>query len=177
MSADLEQWHNTLEKGIRGVLSSIDRVVVREGGRSYPEDESIGKLVEWMKGLGASELLIEAEGEKMLVVKQEYGSLCAAVQYRNGIPPADLSRLIQLLFAGRVMRVRDGTRLPAGEAERLIKRWKRTIALVFGAGFAGNLVEGALRDRDRNTPDGLEAARAIISSALADCLVLDKVNK
>jgi hypothetical protein len=69
--------------------------------------------------------------------------------------------------------------MPAVAADNLIKRWKQRIGLIFGSEFASRLLERALKGKDKSsmTIEELEDARAVISSALGDCLFLDKVHK
>lgn len=179
MTDSLMSWHDSLEKGITGVFPGVEKVIVSSEGRCYPEDSGISWLIERMGSLKAAELLVEDDVEKLLVVKYEYGDMAVAALYRNGIAPPDLSRLIGLLLAGRGQRNCTRPYVPASDVERLTRRWKRSIAIVFGKNFASALVDKALRGRDRDamSPGDLEAARAFISSALGDCLSLDKVNK
>ncbi|HTY91155.1 MAG TPA: hypothetical protein VMC84_08275 [Methanocella sp.] len=179
MADDLNSWHNTLEKGITGLFPGVEKVVVSSGGRSYPEDSGLQWLIACMGSLKASEVLIEDGWGKLLVVKYEYGDMAVAAFYRDGIAPGDLSRLIGLMFAGRGQRNCIRPYIPASDVERLAGRWRRAIALIFGEKFASLLVDKALGEGNREamTPGDLEAARAFISSALGDCLALDKVNK
>jgi hypothetical protein len=172
-------WQSAIEKGIRSVFPDIIKVVVSTGNGCYPPDERLAGLIKGMKGIKADELLLERDEGKLLVVKYDYGETAAAVYYEDGISPADLSRLIQLIFARREIRVCDKVSVPAAAVEKLIKRWKRRIGLVFGGEFASKLVEGALKGKDKSsiTIEELEEARAVVSSALGDCLVLDKVHK
>ncbi len=179
MYEDPVKWQSTVEKGIRSVFPGIIKVVVSTGDGCYPPDDWVARIIKGMKGIKADELLLEREEGMLLVVKYDYGESAAAVYYEDDISPADLSRLIQLMFARREPRVCDKAPMPAAAAEKLIKRWKRRIGLVFGEGFASKLVERALKGKDKNsmTIEELEEARAVVSSALGDCLVLDKVNK
>jgi hypothetical protein len=176
---DPARWQSTIEKGIRSVFPGIIKVVVSTGDRCYPPDEGLARIIKGMKGIKADELLLEREEGMLLVVKYDYGEPAAAVYYEDGISPADLSRLVQLIFARRELRVCDKAYVPAAAVEKLIKCWKRRIGHVFGGEFASKLVEGALKGKDKNsmTIEELEEARAVVSSALGDCLVLDKVNK
>jgi hypothetical protein len=173
------RWQNTIEKGVRSVFPGIIKVVVSTGEGCYPPDEGLAGLIRGMKAIKADELLLEGEEGMLLVVKYDYGEAAAAVYYEDGISPADLSRLIQLMFARRELRVCDKAPVPAAMVEKLIKRWKWRIGLVFGGEFASKLVESALKGKDKNsmTIEELEEARAVVSSALGDCLLLDKVNK
>ncbi len=179
MYEDAARWQGTIEKGVRSVFPGILKVVVSTGGACYPPDEGLARLIKGMKGLKAEELLLELEGGKLLVVKHDYGGLAAAVYYEGGISPADLSRLIQLMFARRELRASDNATVPAAEVEKLARSWKHRIGLIFGERFASKLVENALNGTDKSStaPEELEGARAVISSALGDCLSLDKVNK
>jgi len=177
MSDDLAAWHSSLEKGIMEVFPGVGEVVVSSGGRSCPED--IGWLAGLMGQFRASEMLIEEDEGDMLVVKDDFSDATVAVRFSGDISPSGLSRLIRLTFAGREHRACSKPCVPASDVERLAGRWKRRIALVFGENFAAKLVEKPLRKRSRDgmAPEDLEAARAFISSALGDCLSLDKVNK
>jgi hypothetical protein len=132
-----------------------------------------------MIGLGAGEVLLEGDEEKLLAVKQEYGDAAAFINYRNGIDPADLSRLVHILFASKGPRTCNKAYMPAARAEAIIEGWKGRVALIFGGAFASKLVDRSLKekDRDRLTAADLEDARIFITSALGDCLLLDKVNK
>lgn len=179
MAGDLIAWHSSLEKGIKDVFPGVGKVIVSSSGRCYPEDSGISRLIDRMSSLKASELLIEDDAGNVLVVKYDYGDMAAAACYRNGIVPADLSRLIRLTFSGRGQRACTRPYVPAADVVRLAGRWKRSIAFVFGEKFAAKLVEKSFTDKNRDamTPADLEAARAFISSALGDCLTLDKVNK
>lgn len=179
METELQILHAAMDNGIRGVFPGISRIVLSGGGECYPEDAGIALTIDGMKELGAGELLLECGNSKLLIVKHDYGDMAAAVYYANGIAPADLSRLIQLMFAGQWQRSGGKPCVPASDVEMLIKRWKRSIAFIFGERFASMLVEKSLtgRDRARMAPGDMDAARAFISSALADCLCLDKVNK
>ncbi len=177
MSDDLAAWHSSLEKGILEVFPGVGKVVVSSGGRSHPED--IGWLSGLMGQFRASEMLIEEDEGSMLVVKDDFSDAAVAARFSGDISPAGLSRLIRLTFAGREHRACSRPCVPAADVERLAGRWKRRIALVFGENFAAKLVEKPFRTRNRDsmTPEELEAARAFISSALGDCLALDKVHK
>ncbi|BAI62645.1 hypothetical protein MCP_2573 [Methanocella paludicola SANAE] len=177
MSDDLAAWHSSLEKGISEVFPGIGKVIVSSGGRSYPED--IGWLAERMSRLRASEMLIEEEEGSVLVVKDDYGDMAVAVKFSANISPVSLSRSIRLTFARREARTCIRPYVPAADVDRLVRSWKSMIALIFGENFASKLVEKSFRGRARDemTPEEVEAARAFISSALGDCLALDKVNK
>lgn len=179
MYEDPAAWQSTIEKGIRSVFPGIKKVVVLTGNGCCQPDEGLAGLMEGMKSIKAEELLLECEDWKLLVVKYDYGEAAAAVYYEHGISPADLSRLIQLMFARRDLRASDKSFLPAVQVETLVKRWKRRIGIVFGEEFASNLVETSLKGKDKNTmtADDMEGVRASVSAALGDCLVLDKVNK
>lgn len=177
MSHDLAAWHGSLEKGIAEVFPGVGKVAVSSGGRSYPED--IGWLADRMGRLRAGEMLIEEDGGSVLVVKDDFSDSTIAAWYSGDVSPSSLSRLIRLTFARRDSKACSRPYVPAADVERLTGRWKGRIGLVFGDNFASKLVEKSLpgRDRDAMTPDELEAARAFISSALGDCLALEKVNK
>lgn len=179
MYEDAARWQSTVEKGVRSVFPGVIRVVVYTGDGCCPPDEGLAVLVKGMKGIKADELLLDLEDSKLLVVKYDYGELVAAVYYSSDVSPADLSRLIQLIFARRETRACDRSPMPAAAVEKLTRRWKRRIGLVFGDAFAARLVENAIKDKDKSmmTVEDLEAARAVVSSALGDCLFLDKVNK
>ncbi len=174
---DAARWKSAIEKGIRSVFPGITRVVISTGDGCYPPDDGLSRMVRGMKEVKADELLFEMEDGKLLVVKHDYGDLAAAVHYDGAISPADLSRLIQLMFARRELRACDKATLPASEVETALKRWKYRIGLVFGKKFATWLVESAVKDKNPLTVGELERHRAVISSALGDCLLLDKVNK
>ncbi len=177
MSDDLVAWHGSLNRSIPEAFPGARKIIVSSGGRSYPED--IGWLVDRIGRLRASEMLIEEGEGSVLVVKDDYGDMAVAVRFSGDISPPGLSRHIRLTFARREARACTRPYVPAADVERLTGRWKSRIALVFGEGFAANLVEKPFRGRSRDsmTPDELEAARAFISSALGDCLYLEKVNK
>ncbi|HTX43430.1 MAG TPA: hypothetical protein VMC61_01780, partial [Methanocella sp.] len=136
MYEDPARWQNTIERGVRSVFPGISKVVVSTSSGCYPPDDGLAGLIRGMKGIKADELLLEREEEKLLVVKYDYGELAAAVYYEGGISPADLSRLIQLIFASRELRVCDRSSVPAAVAEKIIKRWKHRIGIVFGREFA-----------------------------------------
>ncbi len=179
MYEDAARWQGTIEKGVRSVFPGIIKVVVSTGGACHPPDEGLARVIKGMKGLKAEELLLELEGGKLLVIKHDYGELAAAVYYEGNISPADLARLIQLMFVRRELRSCDTSPVPAAAVEKLAGRWKWRISLVFGEEFASKLVEGALKGKDMGpmTVEELEGARAVIMSTLGDCLSLDKVNK
>lgn len=162
-----------------GVFPAVEKVVLAMEGHCYPEDEGISWLLERMGGLRAGEVLVEADSGMLLAVKYEYGDMGVAAFYRDGIPPSDLSRLAGLLLAGHGQRACTRRYVPASEVARLARSWARAIAMVFGEGYASRLVDGALGGGGRGslTPGDLEAARAFISSALGDCLPLEKVNR
>jgi hypothetical protein len=176
---DRARWQSAVEKGVSSVFPGIVKVVVTAGGGGCPPDEGLAGLIKGMKDIKADELLLERAEGKLLVVRHGYGELAAAVYYGDDTSPADLSRLIQLIFARREPRPCDKASMPAAEVEKLTRRWKRRIGLVFGPEFASMLVESALKGKDKSamTIEELEGARAVVSSALGDCLRLDKVNK
>lgn len=176
---DPARWQSIIEKGVRSVFPGIIKVVVSMGGGCHPPDEGLARMTRGMKGIKADELLLEGEGGKLLIVKYDYGDATAAVYYEDDVSPADLSRLIQLMFARRELRFCDKAPMPAVAADNLIKRWKQRIGLIFGSEFASRLLERALKGKDKSsmTIEELEDARAVISSALGDCLFLDKVHK
>lgn len=177
MSDDLVAWHGSLNRSIPEAFPGARKIIVSSGGRSYPED--IGWLVDRMGRLGASEMLIGEEEGRVLVVKDDYGDMAVAVRFSGDISPAGLSRHVRLTFTRRESRACTRPYVPAADVERLMGHWKGRIALVFGDNFAAKLVEKPFsgRGRDSMTPEELEAARAFISSALGDCLYLEKVNK
>ena len=179
MYEDPARWQITVEKGVRSVFPGVTGVVVSTGGGCCPPDEGLDRMVKGMRVIKADELLLERVEGKVLIVKYDYGELAAAVYYEDGISPVDLSRLIQLIFARRDLRVYDKASVPTAEVERLLGRWKFRIGLVFGKELASRLVENALKGKDKNsiTAVELEQARAVVSSALGDCLLLDKVHK
>ena len=180
MADSIEEWHNTLEKGILVVFPCISKVIVSAGEDCYPPDTSLIRLITRMKELKADELLLECGDEKLLLVKYDYGDTFAAVRYKNGLIPADLSRLIQLMFARRKsLRASGKAFVPLSEIERLRRKWEKKIGLVFGIDFSRKLVEKAFSDKDKNAMEfsELESTRAYISSELGDCLYLDKVDK
>jgi hypothetical protein len=169
--------HGDIEKGISGVFPDVKTIVVSVSREDDPPEYKC--LIEGMISLGAGDLLLEGDDEKLLAVKQEYGDAMAFISFRDGIDPADLSRLVHILFARRGPRKCDKTYLPAARVEAIIEIWKGGISLIFGDSFASKLADRSLKgkDRDRLTAGDLDDARIFITSALGDCLLLDKVNK
>lgn len=179
MDDGLIAWHATLEKGVTGIFPGVETITVTSGGHSYPEDPWVAGIVRRMSDMKAGELLIDDRDVKTLIVKYDYGDTAVAVSYKDGIAPADISRVIRLMLSGRGQRDCSKPYVPAADVERLSGRWKKSIAYVFGEKFALKLVEKSLSGMNRNemTKEDLDAARAFISSALGDCLDLQKVNK
>ncbi|WP_174590438.1 hypothetical protein [Methanocella conradii] len=174
--SDDEAWQAIVDKGVRGVFQGISRVAVSTGGKFYPQDEGLDHLMEGMRSVKASELLFEWGGGKLLAVKHDYGDSVAAIYYDGPISPADLARLVQLMFTRRDQRACNKALVPATRVKTVTSRWKRRIALVFGEGFASRLVETSLKGKDKGmlTLEDLEDARIVISRALGNCLPLDK---
>ncbi len=180
MADSIEDWQCTMEKGIRGVFPGVSKVLVSAGGGCYPQDMQVSGLINRMLELKADEVLLERSHEKLLVVKYDYGDMFAAITYENGLMPADLSRLIQLMFARRKSLRNGGKALvPLSDIETLTRKWEKKIGLVFGRDFSKRLVEKAFTGKDKNAmlSGELESVRAYISSELGDCLHLDKVDK
>ncbi len=176
---DPARWQSIIEKGVRSVFPGITKVVVFAGDGYSPQEEGLARIIKGMRGLKADEVLFELEEGALLVVKYDYGELAAAVYYEDDVSPADLSRLIQLMFARRELRVFDKAPLPSAVVEKALKHWKFRIGLIFGDEFASKLVESAIMGKDKGsmTIEELDGARAVVSSALGDCLFLDKVHK
>jgi|GEM_PF-6240486 len=169
-----------MEKGIRGVFPGIRKVIVSTDDECSLGDAALTGLIKRMKELKADDVLLQCDDGMLLVVKYDYGDMFAAVYYENGVSPADLSRLIQLMFARqRNTRSTDRAFMPAADVERLINRWEKRIGLVFGVEFSQDIIEKELAGKDKNAmmPADMESMRSSISSALGDCLQLDKVNK
>lgn len=179
MVCEREALLNRVENGIRAVFPGIGKCAISDGEGCYPPDPGLSRTIEAIKYLKLDELLLEFEGGKLLIVKYEYGETMAAVYYEGDPPPPDLARLIQLVLARNVQRPSDKIFLPAARVEVLAGRWERRIAPVFGEGYAAKLVENSLKGkrRDGMVPEDIAEARAFISSALGDCLALDKVDK
>lgn len=180
MSYSEETWQRTMEQGIMSVFPGIKKVFIIEGGEYGSCDVALAALIKKMRGLKAEEVLAEGGGESLLVVKYDYGDTFAAVSFSDDVSPAGLSRLIRLTLARRGgLQACDKAFMPAEETERLIKRWEKRIGLAFGEEFSIKLVESRLSGKDRASmsPGELDGIRASISSALGDCLLLDKVNK
>jgi hypothetical protein len=179
MAEDLASWQISIEKSLRDVFPGLTRLSLCTGGECYPQDPGLVELLGRLKGLGASELLLEGDAGKALIVKYDYDDTGAAAYYANGLDPADLSRYLQVMLAARDHRRDSKAYMPLKEVERLAGQWQRRIAFVFGDGYASRLVERALSgmDRCRLMPGDIDAARALISSALGDCIFLEKVNK
>ena len=179
MADDPVALYDTLEKGLAGIFPGVRMIAVSSGKHSHPPDPGMIWLVDRMYSMKASELLIEEDIARTLIVRHDYGDSAAAVSYRDGISPVDLSRFVRHMLSGRDQRVNTKPYVPAADIERLSRCWKKRIAYIFGEKFASRLVEKSFagKSRDTITPDELDATRAFISSALGDCLFLDKVNK
>jgi hypothetical protein len=180
MADELEALYGRMDKEIRDVFPGVKRVYVSSGGSCQPLDGSFSGIIGKMRDLKSGELLLESAEEKLLIVRSDYGDIYAIVCYLDDIPPVDVSRLIQLVFARRKsLKGFDVSFMPASSVEILVKRWEHTIGLVFGRGFARKLIEGAFSGKNKGTvtPEDLERIRASISSKLGDCLLLDKVHK
>lgn len=169
-----------MDEGIRGIFPDIQKVSVYIDNELDPPDEALARLIDGMKALHMDALLLDGGRSKLLISKHEYGDSFAAISYDCDIAPADLSRLVQLLFA-RAGDALSGDRVqaPAHVVESALELWQRKIGLVFGHEFAGKLIVASLHDKNKAsmTPDDLEAVRAYLSSAIGDCLHLDKVDK
>jgi hypothetical protein len=174
-----EAWHAAIDKGVREIFQGITGVAVSSGGEFFPKEEGMDNLIVWMKSIKASELLFEGKGGKLLAVKHDYGDSVVAIRYDGPGSPADLARLVQLMFTRHDMRACNREFVPAQYVKGVKSRWKRRIALVFGDSFASRLIEMPLKGKDDGalTPKDLEEARLAISRMLGDCLPLDKVNK
>lgn len=174
-----EAWHAAIDKCVREIFEGIRGVAVSSGGEFFPEDESLDNLIGWMRSIRAGELLFEGEGGKLLAVKHEYGDSVVAIRYEGPASPADLARLVQLMFTRHDLRISSRAFVPASYVKSIASRWKRRIALVFGDSFASRLVGAQLKGKDEGalTIKDLEEARLSISRVIGGCLPLDKVNK
>ena len=107
--------------------------------------------MEAMKKMRLEELLIESDAERMLIVKHVYDDVYAVVRYGDGAHAVDLSKLIRIVFSQRL-----GDSLVNNKnicihrmiVSMNIRRWERSIALVFGERYASRLLATAMIGRD-----------------------------
>jgi hypothetical protein len=178
-----EKWQGILENALTGVFQDIKTVEVMQYGTGEQLHTELGRYIEGMKKMRLEELLIESGVKRMLIVKHVYDDVYAVVRFGDSAHVIDLSRLIRIAFSQKLGDSQIITKryVSAPFVNTNIRRWGRSVALVFGERYASKLLATAMRGRDTSamSMENMDEVRAFISSSLGECLIFEpeKVDK
>lgn len=178
-----EAWREAMENSLEGVLQHMQGVAVMQDGICSPPCPELERYATYMKALRLEEVLLEFGAEQMLIVKHGYDEAYALVRYGDEVNAVEVSKLIRITFSRKMdaLRANGKNYLATGVVDANVKRWERSIALVFGERYASKLLDSALSGRDlgATTLQNLGEVRAFLTSAIGECLIFEpeKVDK
>lgn len=171
-----EVWLRAIEKSIYHEFPGIRKVSVIAGGECRPAyDARASELVAQVRPLNVDEMLIKSATGNLVLVKDDYEDIYVIIYCRPDANTAMISRSVRLIFSRSAdIPAVTGTFMPAPAIEHSIKRWKRSIGLVFGKEFADRLISSAMNGKNIGsmTQDDLGRVRDSISYAIGGCMEL-----
>jgi hypothetical protein len=177
------EWQDILENALTGVFHGIKSVEIIQAGSGSREYPGLERYTGSMKKMRLEELLIDTDAERMLIVRHAYDDVFAVVRYGDGAHAADLSKLIRIVFSQKTgdSLANNKSYVSMHDLRMNLRRWERSIALVFGERYASKLLAAAMAGRDPGamSSENISDIRAFLSASIGECLIFEpeKVDK
>ncbi len=170
-------WHSTDRVTNCRDLGGMTTIREDTGETKCPTE--VEMIVDTCRHLYADAVVLETVDHATAVAVNIYdGTYAAEVCDPDAHVPSVVRGLQVRLYSGS-SREKSTAYLPMDVVRSATGRWERQIGLVFGKRYAAMLVADSFGGMAPGevTPDDLERVRLCLSSAIARCLLLEKVDK